>query len=318
MTKLKWLSARLPEPDYLPTPSFGINRALGGEGLASGRIHVYWGPMASGKTTLGLHQIAEAQRQGKRCAFIDAEKTYSTEWAVRCGVNVDELKYISSNTAEDLLDLIIPDIESGYLDVIMLDSIQSVNFESFFKKNASSGGMGSYARSSKLITHKMLQAIQPHQQIIFVSHAAMDLSGTYPVMKAALGNAIQHWASTIIRIQKIGAKDSIREEDGAHRVKWKIEKSKQSEYPIEGEFYFTSTTATIDMVDEVVAAAKHEKLLTGTNWLSYIDSNGEEHKLNGATKLTAYLKENPEVLNDMKEKLNAIAVHSVGDEEEVE
>lgn len=313
MAKLSWLSARLPEADYLSTPSFGINRALGGRGLHSGRIHVLWGPKASGKTTIALHLLAQAQREGKVCAIVDAEKTYSVEWAERCGVDIDALKYVSGNTAEDLLSLILPSLESGEIDVLMFDSIQSANFESFFKPE--SNPMGSYARSSKMITHKILNALQPTQQVIFISHAAMDLSGHHPMLKAALGNAIEHWASTIIRIQKIMAKDSIRESDGAHRVKWKIDKSKQSEYPIEGEFYFTSSTASIDNVDEIVTAAKDEGIIEGTTWLKYIDSNGEELKWQGKQKLVTELKNNKELLDEIAEKLNAIAVHAVEDEE---
>lgn len=313
MAKKSWLTARLPEAEYLPTPSFGINRALGGKGLHSGRIHVYWGPKASGKTTIALHQLAEAQRQGKTCAIIDAEKTFDPTWAERCGVDLDELLYVAGNTAEEILNLLLPDMESGKIDVVMLDSIQSVNFESFFKPDANP--MGSYARSSKMVTHKILNVLQPHQQVIFISHAAMDLSGHYPVLKAALGNAIEHWASTIIRIQKIMAKDSIREEDGAHKVRWKIEKSKQSEYPIDGEFYFTSSTASIDNVDEIVTAAKLEGIIDGTTWLKYVDSNGEELKWQGKANLVNHLKANPELLKEIGDKLNAITVHAVEDDD---
>ena len=166
-----------------------------------------------------------------------------------------------------------------------------------------------------MVTHKILNVLQPHQQVIFISHAAMDLSGHYPVLKAALGNAIEHWASTIIRIQKIMAKDSIREEDGAHKVRWKIEKSKQSEYPIDGEFYFTSSTASIDNVDEIVTAAKLEGIIDGTTWLKYVDSNGEELKWQGKANLVNHLKANPELLKEIGDKLNAITVHAVEDDD---
>lgn len=302
MTKLKWLSARLPEPEYLATPSVGINRALGGKGLVSGRIHVLWGPKASGKTTIGLHLIKKAQQEGKICAYADAEKTFSSEWAEKCGVDLDELKYVTSNTAEDLLNLVLPDLKDGSIDVLMLDSIQSVNFESFFKPDANP--MGSYARSSKMVTHKILEVLQPHQQVIFVSHAAMDLSGHYPMLKAALGNAVEHWSSTIIKVQKVNGKSAIRDSDGANLVKWRIDKSKQSKYPVEGEFYFSYDEAAIDNIDEAIMFAKDANLITGTNWLTYIDSNGEEHKLNGRDAMTEYLKENTEVYLDIVERLN--------------
>lgn len=317
MTKLKWLSARLPEPEYLETPSFGINRALGGRGIREGGIHTVWGSKASGKSTWCQHIIAKAQSEGKVCAYVDAEKTFSTPWAERCGVNVDDLLLARANSAEDLLDLIIPDLSSGKIDLLVFDSIQSTNFDSFFDKPASSGGMGSYARSSKLVTHKILNAIQPNQHVFFISHAAMDLSGTYPVMKAAIGNSIEHWSSTIIKLQKSMAKDSIREEDKAHTVKWKIEKSKQSEYPIEGQFYFTSSTAQFDTVDEVVTAAVDEGLISGGGWPTYHKGQDDAKQWRSKAVLVEALKnEDADFLEKLKQELNEITVHAVEDDDE--
>jgi recombination protein RecA len=316
MAKLKWLSARLPEPEYLSTPSFGVNRALGGRGIREGGIHTIWGAKTSGKSTWCLYLIAQAQREGKVCAYVDAEKTFSSSWAQKCGVDVDALLLARANSAEDLLDLIIPDLASGKIDLLIFDSIQSTNFDSFFDKPASSGGMGSYARSSKLVTHKILNALQPNQHVVFISHAAMDLSGTYPVLKAAIGNSIEHWSSTIIKLTKKMGKDSIRESDKAHTVKWKIEKSKQSEYPIEGEFYFTSSTAQIDVIDEIVTAAIDEGLISGGGWPTYRKGEDDARQWRSKAALVEALKgEEADFLEQLKKELNEIAVHAQEDEE---
>jgi recombination protein RecA len=112
-TALKILSARLPDPEFLPTASFGINRALGGEGLEAGRIHVYWGPKASGKTSMSFHQIRMAQDQGKKCVYWDSEKAFSMKWAQKCGVDVDALGYLRTNSAEKGLVTPMPHVGEG-------------------------------------------------------------------------------------------------------------------------------------------------------------------------------------------------------------
>lgn len=313
MSKLQWLTGRLPEPEYLPTPSFGLNRALGGKGLRSGRIHIYWGPRASGKSTVALHQVAVAQQEGKTCAYIDAEKTFDPEWAEKCGVDVDALKIVQANSAEAILTLLLPDMVKEAIDVVVVDSLSSINYEAFFdpEKNP----MGSYARSSKMFTHKVLNVLGYNQQIIFISHAAMDLSGHHPMLTAAIGNGVGHWASTIIKIQKVMSKDSIRESDGAHVVRWQVDKSKQSEYPVSGQFYFVSHTASIDNVDEVVSIAKEEGIIEGAGaWVYHNKGYEDEQKWNGQAKLVQFLKENDDFYQQLQEELNAIKV--VADEEE--
>src|SRR5688572_27252849 len=132
MAKLEVLTARLPEPEFLPTPSFGINRALGGKGLSSGRIHVFWGQKASGKSTAAFHQIAYAQKQGKVCIYIDAERAFPMKWAEKCGVDLDACKYIRANSAEKILELLMPMVDRGEVDLIVVDSLSSINFDSYF------------------------------------------------------------------------------------------------------------------------------------------------------------------------------------------
>jgi recombination protein RecA len=307
LAKLNWLTGRRPEPYYLTSPSFGIQRALGGQGFTSGRFHLYWGVKASGKTTFALQQIAAAQREGKICAFIDSEKAFSEPWAVKNGVDVDALLYIDSTKAEKTLELLLPDIESGKIDVTVVDSLNSLNFESFF--DADKNPIGSYARSSKMVTHKILGALNHNQHVIFISHAAMDLSGYHPQLKAAVGNAVDHWASTIIKFQKVNSKNEVRT-DGSFPVKWKIEKSKQSVYPVEGQYYFNSNTAEIDYVDELVTAAVEDGLVAkGGAWLWYPDKETcGENKWNGRDKFAEELRGNLTLQEEIADKLNAIGV----------
>lgn len=316
MAKLSWMRGRFPDPEVLPTPSFGLNRALNG-GLFSGRIHVFWGPKASTKTTAALYMIAEAQRQGKSCAFVDAEKTYNSTWAEMCGVDDDALMKIRANGAESLLELICPALEKGEVDLLVVDSLSSIVFETYFEK-PENNAMGTYARSSKFFTHKILNALQHDQQVIFISHAAIDLSGQRPALRAALGNAIEHWASTIVKFQLRYGKSNDRESDGARKVTWRIDKSKTSPYPIEGDYYFMQDEASIDTIAEIAGYAIEEGVVQkGGAWIYYPDKDTcGENRYQGEPRFVAALKEDEVLLKSIKEDLlkNGVSVLDEDDE----
>lgn len=314
MAKLTWLTARVPEPEILPTPSFGLNRALNG-GLYSGRIHVYWGPKASGKTTAALHQIAEAQRQGKICGYIDAERSFNRVWAEKCGVDVDALRYINKNIAEELAELVCPSLASGEIDLLVVDSLSSLGLSSYLEK-PEQNAMGSYARASKFFTHKVLNVLNHDQQVIFISHAALDLSGHHPTQRAAIGNAIDHWASTIVKFQLRMGKDNLRE-DGARRVTWRIDKSKTSPYPIEGDYYFQQTEANIDYLAEIASYCAVEGVVQkGGSWLYYPDKEtcGEDKWISEA-KFVIALRERDELLAMVEKDLYSNQIKPLDEEE---
>lgn len=300
---LSWMSGRLPEPEYLPTPSFGINRALGGKGLQSGRVHVYWGLKASGKTTAALHQVALAQAEGKVCGYVDAEKAFTPEWAEKIGVDVDALKIVQKQAVEPVMELVGPDLQEGKIDLLVVDSLSSLNFEGYFDNNNNS--MGIYARSAKWFVHQLLYNLNHNQQIILIAHAAMDLSGTYPVLSPAMGNAIDHWASTTIKFQIMKGKDAVRESDGAKLVKWQITKSKQSQYPVSGQYWFNDTTATVDNVDELVSAALDEELIQQAGaWFYYPYKDAEDVKMwQGKNAVTQALKDDEAFFDELSQKL---------------
>lgn len=313
-----WLTARLPEPYYLPFPSFGLNRALGGYGLASGRISVYWGQKASGKSSLALMQIAHAQQQGKVCAYIDAERALDQHWAEKCGVDVDALLYKRENSAEDILIDLLPDLDAGKIDVVVADSLSSINFDMYFDtQDPTKNAMGSYARSSKMFTHKVLSHLGYDQHVILISHAAMDLSGQRPMLRAAVGNAIEHWASTIIKVTK--SNDRKRIEDGGEfciPVDWTVNKSKQSVYPVSGKFNFNPNTAEIDGTGEILSYAVEEGLIeTGGAWHYYPNKEDALIKGQGRAKTIDMLNHSPELLQEITEKLSANTVVAEEDDE---
>lgn len=316
MAKTAWLTARLPEPYYLPTPSFGINRALGGRGLSSGRIHLYWGPKASGKTTACFQQIAKAQQEGKVCAFIDSERAFTPEWAEKNGVDLDTLLYYRANSAEEILNVLIPDLASEKIDVVVIDSLSSIAMESFFEKNESNA-MGTMSRSSKFFTQKVLNALGMDQQIIIISHASMAKEGQHFVQRASIGSAIDHWTSTQIKFRKVGGKDGIRESDGAMLVKWKIEKSKQSVYPVEGEYWFNPNTATIDYVSEVFDAAVMDEVIDKSGaWFYYHKGEDDEQKWHGGDAVVEQLRYDLLLRQDLERELIDLGVKKLEEDDD--
>lgn len=313
-----------PEREYLPTPSVGVNRALGGKGLESGRIHVYWGPKASGKTTFALQQIAVAQRQGKICAFIDSEKAFSKKWAQDNGVDTDKLLYHNSMVVEETLELLMPEIKEGKIDLLVVDSVNSLTYASYFD-SPDSNAMGTYARSAKFFTHKLLHVLNENQQVIFISQAAMAKQGQNFNLKASVGSAIEHWASTMIKFTKTmysqpdpGKENDGWRKDGSFRVDWRIDKSKQSVYPVKGSYWFNPGTAEIDNVEEITSAVKAAGVVTSAGaWIYYPDKDTcGDNRWNGANALTEELRSNLTLRDEFIAKLNETKIELAAEDDE--
>lgn len=274
---------------------------------------MYWGPKSSGKTTMALKQVAVAQQDGKMCCFLDSERAYNKEWAIKNGVDVDALKYQNALIVEEALELIMPDIESGLIDLLVVDSVNTLNYKSFFEDPASQG-IGTYARSAKMFTHKLLSVLNHQQQVILISQQSMHKQGQYFNAAATVGSAIEHWASTMIKFRKSMAKEDIKA-DGSFRVFWKIDKSKQSVYPVSGTFYFNPITTEIDNVDEVIMAAKAAGIITGASWLNYREGEPNTQQWHGAQKLNDYMVETPAFMQQLMTELNALGVQAEEDDE---
>lgn len=279
MAKLKILSGRIEEPYTVPTPSLGINKALNG-GLKSRTINIFWGPKASGKTTIGLHIIGAAQKAGHKCVYVDAEKTYSPVWAEKCGVNIDELAYCAGNSVEDITDTLIKDIAAGKYHVILIDSLSSIFVDSYL--DTDSNGIGISARSQNTLMAKMLNALTPETMVIAIAHANMAQAGQGMIPAAKISKSVEHWASTILKIRQALGKDDRK--GNAIRVTWELQKSKQSLYPMEGEYWFDTDHVAFDNILEIARLAIDNELVqvAGAGWITIGDQKvqGEENFAN--------------------------------------
>lgn len=299
MAKLKFKSGSdLPDRWKLPTGSYSLNRALDG-GLESGRIHVFWGPKASTKSTNALYCVANAQRMGKTCAYIDAEKTFDPRYAEKCGVDTDALLVLDegSNVAEELLTALLPELDNGNIDVVVIDSLSSVLQGSFFDK-PEANPIGIYSRSAKFVLAKLLNALTRDMQIILISHASIDFSGYKPMVTAQMGSAQSHWTSNIIGFKANDGKDNFRP-DGYRKVMWKFSKTKQPVWPFDGEYYFNGLSADIDQIAEMVLAAVAADIIVKAGaWYRY-----GELKFHGDANLIEAFKQEPELAETLRLEL---------------
>jgi recombination protein RecA len=286
MAKLQFKRAsELPERWILPTGSYSINRALGG-GLESGRFHVFWGPKASTKSTQSLYTIANAQQMGKKCLFVDAEKTFDERYAKKCGTDVDELLILDegSNVAEDLLTAVLPALDKNDVDVMVIDSLSSILQGSFFEK-PEANPMAIYSRSAKFVLAKLLNAMHRDSMIILISHASIDLSGFKPQSTAQMGSAQGHWTSNIIGFKANNGSDNFRknsagELDGYRKVAWKFDKTKQPVWPFNGEYYFKGVTGHIDNNAEIFGTAVECDVFEKSGaWYKFDDKSYRETQL---------------------------------------
>lgn len=322
MRKLSWSSpSKLPDAWVLPINSYGINRAFMG-GLESGRFHCFTGPKASGKSTQALYAIAAAQRMGKVCAYVDAEKTFDAKYAAKCGVDIDSLKYLreGANVAEGICDLIVPELDKHLVDLIVIDSLSTINLESFYT-DPTANPMGISARSAGFVLDKLLNSLHRDQMIILISHVSMQKSGMHFVMAAKSSNKQDHIVSNTIFF-RAGNGDSNLRDDGFRKVTWKLAKTKQPVVADSGEYYFKGATAQIDTLDELVDVAKELDIVTGGAWLNYIDDNGEIIKFHGKPQLISELQEHPDLRSSIELRIKqhdaSITARTVDGLEELE
>ncbi len=248
----------------------------------------------SGKTTAALHCIAEAQRLGKICMFVDAEKTYLSSWAEKCGVDLDALKYIRGNSVEDIAETLLPDIEGGEVDLIVIDSLSSVFLDSWLDKGENTA-MGIGARSANFLIAKILNVMGLQTNVIIIAHGTMAQSGQNMILSAAVSKRVEHWSSTIFKFFKSSSKDNIRE-DGSVKITWKLEKSKQSYYPRDGEYWFNPLNGSIDSYAELANLAIDRELVEKKGaWFYYGDN-----KWHGEDNFALALKENEALYNTLE------------------
>lgn len=273
----------MPVHDVIPTPSIGLNRALGG-GLNTGATHLFWGTPSVGKTTMCFRIIAEAQKMGYRPVIIDSESSYNDEYAAKCGIDIDDVVIIQSTIVEDIMKNIV-----GYLTddkekhIFLFDSLSNIIKEEFYDKPEGGKAMGLQSRSQGYLLQKLVNYLHKERNImLFVAHQTVDLSGMYAVTKAKMGNTVHHNMHNIVKLFLSMSKGEMEREENnmitSQRATWTIEKTKQiPTIGATGFYYVLPQEGRIDQDRELIDIAIEMDIIQRKGaWYTY-----EESKWNG-------------------------------------
>lgn len=285
---------KIPKPDIIPTPSFGLNYILGG-GLWTGRYHIVWGNPQAGKSTLCFHAAAEAQKLGYTPVIVDAEGSSTDEWMEHCGIDIDNRIVIRSTILEDILNVIMPmfrEKDSKYF--FIFDSINTIVMEQFYKNDDGMGGIGIYARSQGVLIQKVADELISgvNHCVVFIAQQTIAAKGQYFVTQGKYGNAAYHWATNIVRLNAGDASADVdRDSDEritSRKVTWRIDKSKQKSIQgTKGDYWFSPESAHIDLKREAFHIAVRHGLINKKG--AWFEWNGESY--HGAEKLVNALSD---------------------------
>jgi len=307
--------------EYQPTPSFGLNKALNG-GLPYGRQVLIWGSKSSAKSSICLQTIALAQKEGKLCAWIDAEMSYSEDWAKSLGVDTDNLIVSQARTINEMVEVGTSLMNAG-VDLIVVDSITSLLPAIYFEKdsdelkqleNTKQIGAESRDFSNAL---KMLNyannKVKP-TLLLLISQSRNNISAMYTSQQPTGGQSVKFYSSTVIKLfssesdnqalkGKIKIGDKLIEEKIGRKVRWEIQFSKTSPAFQSGEydFYFRGDNLGIDSVGDLVDTAELKGIVERTGaW--YILPDGS--KVQGRDAFINRVREDLDLQKSIEEKLN--------------
>jgi len=298
------------------TPSIGLNLALKG-GFGHGRQILVWGNKSAGKSSFCLQMIAEAQKEGKTCAWIDAEHSYSQEWAEKLGVNSDELIYSPAKTINDMVDVAQQLMEAG-VDIIVVDSISALLPAIYFEKDSTDlkklEDTKQIGAEAKDMTHavKMLNYANKNTLLVLISQQRNQFGSMHASHIPTGGMAVKFFSSTVVKLWSSEAEanaiksgitvgDKIIEQRVGRPVNWIIDYNKLGPPNLSGQydFYYQGEHVGIDEVGEVLdVAEQHGAVEKGGAWYTI----GKE-RFQGRAKTVQYLRENPDVVESLKAKI---------------
>jgi recombination protein RecA len=282
--------------------SLSVDLALGGKGFPRGRIIEIYGPESSGKTTIALHAVAAAQRAGGVAAFIDAEHALDPSWAKKLGISLEQLLVSQPTTGEEALQICELLIKSNGVDIIVIDSVAALVPQKELEGEIGDSVVGLQARLMSQAMRKLTGAISKAKTtVIFINQLREKIGVMFGSPETTPGGkALKFYASCRVDVRRIGTlKDG--EEVVGQRVKVKIVKNKVAPPFRVAEFdmmHADGISVEGDILDLAIAAKLIDK--TGT-WLRY----GDVHLGQGREKARLFLKENPKVAQELREKILA-------------
>lgn len=289
----------------ISTGSLGLDSALGVGGLPKGRIIEIFGPESSGKTTLTLHVIAEAQKAGGVCAFIDAEHALDPDYAKKLGVKTHELLVSQPDNGEQALEICESLVRSGKIDVVVVDSVAALTPRDEIEGEMGAHHVGKQARLMSQALRKLTAIVsKSHTIVIFINQIRMQIGVMFGNPETTPGGkALKFYTSVRIDIRKTAQIKKGEEVVGA-RTKVKVVKNKVSS-PFRSTEFDILYGEGISREGELLALGEKYKLLTkaGASY-SYTDSKGTEHKLGrGYDAARTTLREQKDIQKDLTKRI---------------
>lgn len=318
-TRQRVQTAEAVDAQKQQTPSIGLNLALKG-GFGHGRQVLVWGNKSAGKSSFCLQMIALAQKEGKTCAWIDAENSYSQDWAEKLGVDSSQLIYSAAKTINDMVDVAVQLMDAG-VDIIVVDSISALLPAIYFEKDGEElknlQDTKQIGAEAKDMTHavKMLNYANKNTLLVLISQQRNSFGSMHASHIPTGGMAVKFFSSTVIKLWASEAEansiksgvqvgDKIIEQRVGRPVNWIIDYNKLGPPNLSGQydFYYQGKVLGIDYVGEILDTAEMIGAINrGGSWYTI-----EEERFQGRNKTLEYLREHPEIVEKLKKKISNV------------
>ncbi|GAA4275053.1 recombinase RecA [Aquimarina gracilis] len=300
-TVMKMSDSSVQEVDVIPTGSLGLDLALGVGGYPKGRVIEIYGPESSGKTTLTLHAIAQAQKAGGIAAFIDAEHAFDRFYAEKLGVDIDDLIISQPDHGEQALEIADNLIRSGAIDIIVIDSVAALTPKSEIEGEMGDSKMGLHARLMSQALRKLTSSIsKTNCTVIFINQLREKIGVMFGNPETTTGgNALKFYASVRLDIRRsTQIKDSNSEVQG-NKTRVKVVKNKVAPPFRTAEFdimYGEGISKNGEIID---IGVDYEIVKKSGSWFSYQDTKLGQ----GRDAVKNLLNDNPELMEELEEKI---------------
>lgn len=303
-TVMKMSDAAIEDVDAIPSGSLGLDIALGVGGYPRGRVIEIYGPESSGKTTLTLHAIAEAQKAGGIAAFIDAEHAFDRFYAQNLGVDIDNLIISQPDNGEQALEIADNLIRSGAIDIVVIDSVAALTPKSEIEGEMGDSKMGLHARLMSQALRKLTASIsKTNCTVIFINQLREKIGVMFGNPETTTGgNALKFYASVRLDIRR---STQIKSSDGnvlGNKTRVKVVKNKVAP-PFKLAEFDIMYGEGVSKVGEILdIAVENEIIKKSGSWFSYEDTKLGQ----GRDAVKSIIKDNPELMEELEEKIKVV------------
>jgi len=300
-TVMKMGDAAIEEVDVIPTGSLGLDIALGVGGYPRGRVIEIYGPESSGKTTLTLHAIAEAQKQGGIAAFIDAEHAFDRYYAEKLGVDIENLIISQPDNGEQALEIADNLIRSGAIDIIIVDSVAALTPKSEIEGEMGDSKVGLHARLMSQALRKLTGSISKTRcTVIFINQLREKIGVMFGNPETTTGgNALKFYASVRLDIRRSTQIKNSNNDVMGNKTRVKIVKNKVAPPFRTAEFDIMYGTGISKAGEVLDLGVDFEIIKKSGSWFSYDDSKLGQ----GRDAVKALLEDNPELMEELETKI---------------